>query len=226
MSDMLEELKALAYIEGLLAKADPELFECACKGGHASELLPVDIGEMFGVSNALRAALAHWEAERGDGWDDKRRIAAAEVALVSEHIHDFARGYFTVLTRETAGELGKRLRNALRLLSNIPAPPTEPASPAPDGPADEVEAKYNCQDCELEAYALEAENYAQVTLQAAEMIALLERLGTAERLLDAARVREGNLRGALKKIAADDGLYTHRHEYEAIARTALKEAGE
>ena len=31
------------------------------------------------------------------------------------------------------------------------------------------------------------------------------------------------LEEALKKIAADDGLYTHRHEYEAIARAALNQ---
>jgi hypothetical protein len=53
-----EEARALTYVESLLAKADPELFECACKGGEASELLPVDIGELFIVSNALRRALA------------------------------------------------------------------------------------------------------------------------------------------------------------------------
>jgi hypothetical protein len=40
-------------------------------------------------------------------------------------------------------------------------------------------------------------------------------------LLESAR-RVEKLEAALIKIAADDGLYTHRHEYEQIARAALK----
>ena len=63
MSEVKNLREALAYIENLVAKADPELFECACKGGEASELLPVDIGKLFAVSNALRTALSRAQGE-------------------------------------------------------------------------------------------------------------------------------------------------------------------
>jgi hypothetical protein len=92
--------EALAYIESLIAKADPELFECACKGSEASELLPVDIGKLFSVSNALRAALSrptpdvpgaeeveairarHESDERADTWPAAKVIHTDRATLL------------------------------------------------------------------------------------------------------------------------------------------------